>query len=146
MHPIASILQGLNNTDLDNVQFLARIVSQNSLPKNHRFYHPMGTRTMIKYLPNKYNTNLECYDFMETCKIPSNCYHTTTILGEFLPQNIIDHYEYEKNEIRPKGRYIIVTYILKRKLQENKVVEKKEDSSKKRRFEETDTGYDEDCM
>lgn len=117
MHPIASILQSINGSDMDNIQFLARLIPQNALPKNHKFFHPSGTKTMIQYYPNRYAPDLVCYDFHATCKIPSNCYHTQIIHGEYLPQDVIDNHTHlaAMYPIRPKGRYVIITYILKRK-------------------------------
>ena len=118
MHPIASVLSKINDDELDNIQFLARIVPQMALPKNHRFYKPGSTKNMLHYYPNSLCKDLEnCYDFHETCNIPSNCFHTSVIFGEYLPQYILERQkEFEKDYlIRPQGRYVIVTYILKKK-------------------------------
>ena len=79
----------------------------------------------------------DCFDFYETCKIPSNCFHTNYIYGEYLPQNILDRQkDFEKDyPIRPKGRYIIVTYVLKRKSYgENKRKDRQEEYGENKRF------------
>lgn len=121
MHPIAEVLKAYNNTEVDNVQFLARIVPQNSLPESHKFYNAKSQRSMLHYYPNTMAPNMiDCYDFMDKCVIPSNCYHTQPIFGKYLPQNLIDrHSEFaftrEKLPLRPMGRYVIVTYVLKTK-------------------------------
>ena len=118
MHPIASVLSKINGDEFDNIQFLARIVPQMALPKNHRFYKPGSLKNMLHYYPNSLCKDLEnCYDFHETCNIPSNCFHTSIIFGEYLPQYILERQkEFEKDYlIRPQGRYVIVTYILKKK-------------------------------
>jgi hypothetical protein len=113
MHPIASILQNIN-PEYDNIRFLARVVPQRSLPESHKFFNSRFTTPMLQYLPNRFAPDLkQCYDFLNG-KFPSNCYHTNKISGEDLPDDIIDlHQGFE--EIRPKGRYIIVAYILKKK-------------------------------
>ncbi len=69
---------------------------------------------MLEYLPNRFAPDLKpCYDFLNG-KFPSNCYQTNQICGKDLPDDIINlHQGFE--EIRPNGRYIIVTYILKKK-------------------------------
>ena len=118
MHPIAAVLSKLNDSDFDNIQFLARIIPQSSLPEKHRFFRHGSNKSMLHYYPNPMCEDLhDCFDFYETCKIPSNCFHTQYITGEYLPQNILDrHKDFEKDyPIRPKGRYVIVTYILKKK-------------------------------
>lgn len=119
MHPIASVLQHYNNTDVDNLQFLARIVPQNALPKSHKFYDSKSTIAMLHYYPNVMAPDMkECYDFLNKCIIPSNCVHTIPIYGENLPQDVMDRhnmfpYTSENFPIRRLGRYVIVTYMLK---------------------------------
>lgn len=118
MHPIAAVLSKLNGSDFDNIQILARIVPQSALPEKHRFFRHGSSKSMLHYYPNSMCKDLhDCFDFYETCNIPSNCFHTQYITGEYLPQNILDrHKDFEKDyPIRPKGRYVIVTYILKKK-------------------------------
>ena len=117
MHPIASVLQNIN-PEYDNIRFLARIVTQNCLPETHKFYRSHVAVPMIEYIPNSFAPNLKhCYDFLNG-KFPSNCYLTNQIYGKDLPNDIIDiHKEFE--EIRPMGRYIIVTYILKKQKNPN---------------------------
>lgn len=138
MHPIASVLSKLNESDFDNIQFLARIIPQSSLPEYHRFYRSGSNKCMIHYYPNSMCEDLrDCFDFYETCKIPSNCFHTNYIYGEYLPQNILDRQkDFEKDyPIRSKGRYIIVTYVLKRKnCGENKRKDRREEYENNKRF------------
>ena len=90
---------------------------------------------MLEYYPNKLCPNLDCYDFYETCKIPSNCFHTQWTYGEYLPQNIVDEQQafIETHPIRNKGRYVIITYILKRKNHEKRKIQSDPDEGNGKR-------------
>jgi hypothetical protein len=148
MHPIASVLSKFNNSDFDNIQFLARIIPQSALPVNHRFYRSGGNRSMLHYYPTPLCKDLhDCFDFYQTCNIPSNCFHTNYIYGEFLPQNLLDrHKDFEKDyPIRPKGRYVIVTYVLKKKkFGENKRKERDEEDAENKRFRGVESKFSDD--
>ena len=116
MHPLAFALQNLD-AECDNVRFLARVITQQCLPKTHKFYRAYSETLMLQYFPNNNAPTLKpCFDFIGQ-KIPSNCFHSRQFFGKDLPEDIIKlHEDFKDSEkIRPMGRYIIVSYTINKK-------------------------------
>jgi len=112
---------------LDNEQYLTRVVVQRTLPKDHPLYRNT-MRPMLQYLSGHHSMISNSYEFMypsfnEFHSLPEYVKEnvwTDIIEGQNLPDNVIKRHQRLsirhgklQNIIRPRGRYIIVTHILR---------------------------------